>query len=436
MDKRERRVRAVELGKDVLIVLLICSALWLLTRSQLFQARGTEDHQINLVQTQSGTRADAARPLRITANLEGGAEDIRYGVQYDADASDALFQRVAGLLVEALSSAGEAEQITRSQWEKALLTAPGVSFDFQGEMPLSVLAGWLSGEESSIDGVVRRLTLTVWQEKVALCYRDEEDGVYYRRLSEVANEAHLVEALSGLEDTGARYAFESELTRDLDRDTLVMTADLRPAVYRADNPMAGGRAALEALMGDLGFSVDASSFYSSGDEQVARSGNDSIRLSERGVAEYRAGEDSDHFRIPARLDEPSLFESVEACRQLAAATLGARSGQARLYLMSARETGAGLEVRFGYCLNGAVVRLEQDCAARFLVRGGRIDQFELCFRSYTDNGETSVVLPIRQATAAMNAMGLEGEELLLVYQDTGGEMVTASWAAASASEKR
>ena len=37
--------------------------------------------------------------------------------------------------------------------------------------------------------------------------------------------------------------------------------------------------------------------------------------------------------------------------------------------------------------------------------------------------------PIPQAAAAMEAMGLEGEELLLVYSDNGGETVSASWAA-------
>ena len=40
-----------------------------------------------------------------------------------------------------------------------------------------------------------------------------------------------------------------------------------------------------------------------------------------------------------------------------------------------------------------------------------------------------MVLPIPQAAAAMEALGLEGEELLLIYSDVGGESVSASWAA-------
>lgn len=436
MDKRGKRARAVELGKDVLIVLLLCSAVWLLARSQLFHSNRTQDHQVSSIQTQSGTRADTARPLRMTANLEGSADNIRYGVQYDAGAADALFGQVASLLVEALSSAGEPERVTRAQWERAQLTAPGVSFDFQGKLPVSVLVGWLSGEESRMDAVIRRMTLTVWQEKVALYYRDEEDGLYYRCLSEVASKNHLVEALANLGDNGAAYAFESETYRVLDPDTLVSPEPGNPPVYGAANPVSGGRAALEGVMSDLGFALDASSFYSSGDEQVARSGNDDIRLSERGVAKYRAGEDSDRFQIAAQGGSSALFESVEACRQVAAAALGPRMGEARLYLISAEETGEGLEVCFGYCLNGSVVQLESGSAAWFLVRNGRIDQFELHFRSYTDSGERSVVLPVRQAAAALEAMGLEGEELLLVYRDTGGDTVTASWASAGTAEVR
>ena len=62
---------------------------------------------------------------------------------------------------------------------------------------------------------------------------------------------------------------------------------------------------------------------------------------------------------------------------------------------------------------------------------GRITGFQLRTRRYTDAGTTTVVLPERQAMAAMEAKGHENEELLLVYLDTGAEMVTASWAAAS-----
>lgn len=436
MDKTKRS-RAVETVKDVLIVLLTCSALYLAARSQLMNPLSgfwrEEAPQTGTVQTESMARADAARPLRMIAHLEGATGVLRYGVQYDTATSDGLFQQVAGLLAEALSGAGAPEQITRYQWEQALLMAPGISFDFQGELPMAVLAGWLAGEDTHLEGAVRHLTLTMWQDAVALYYRDEETGAYYRCLSEMANGLPLTETLSTLAENGAVYAFESEDYQDLDPDTLITGEPPVPAVYTASNPMAGGRAALEALMDDLGLSVDSSSFYSSGNEQVARSGNSSIRLSADGTAVYQADSEEDSlFLVSMGRSNASVFEAVEACRKLAADTIGTNCGEARFYLTHAREGEAGLEVRFDYCLNGAPVRLEEGTAAWFLVRNGQIVQFEFRFRSYADSGETTVVLPVRQAMAVMDSLGRTGEELLLMYSDTGGERVTAAWTATGA----
>lgn len=434
MDRTKTRRRIVEMWKNALILMLTCSAVWMASQSQilspLFGLFQKEEAKTGAVQTQSGARADAARPLQLAVNLSGGAGQIRYGVQYDVDASDALFQQVASLLVETLSSAGTPETVTRLQWERAMTTAPGVAFDFQGQLPMPVLVGWLAGEDTTLDVTVRRLVLTEWEGKAALYYRDEETGKYYRCLSEVANQSHLEEAVSALTDNGATYAFESDLYENLDPDTLLLGTTPVPAVYRASNPMMGGRPALEELLSDLGISVDASNFYPTGNEQVARSGSNSIRLSDQGVAVYEAGEeDGALFQVSARQEEATLLESVEACRQLAASTVGARCGQARLYLISVQESEDGLVVRFGYSLNGCTVQLEGDSAARFLVQGGQITEFELNFRSYTEAGETSILMPVRQAAAALGALRLDGKELLLVYDDTGDETTEAFWAA-------
>ena len=39
-----------------------------------------------------------------------------------------------------------------------------VYMDFQGEIPLPVLVGWLSGGETKLTATVRRLALTLWEE--------------------------------------------------------------------------------------------------------------------------------------------------------------------------------------------------------------------------------------------------------------------------------
>ena len=124
----------------------------------------------------------------------------------------------------------------------------------------------------------------------------------------------------------------------------------------------------------------------------------------------------------------TLEDSVELCRQLVMTTLGARCGEARLYLMSAEATQTGWEIEFGYQLNGVPVRLERGYAARFLVEGEQVTQFTLYFRNYVSGGDTASPLPLRQAIAALVAEGLEGEELVLIYPDSGGDTLTAGWA--------
>lgn len=432
MDKGRKRRRAIEFAKDVLIVLLTCSALWLVTRSQIMSSINgllqEETPAGGTHETQGGTRADA-RPLRIVASLPGETRTGRCALQYDQVAVDGLFQQVVGLLVETLSSAGAPEEVTRSQWEQALTTPPSLCLDFQGEIPLTVLSGWLAGEEMDNTATVRRLVLTVWDKSVALYYQDRNDGSYYRCLSEVANGQHLTEALVSLQDNGAYYAFESGQYDWLDPDTLLTDSVPTPDVYQVKNPLSGDQSALEQIMTALDLPVNSSSFYSVGDERVARIGGDNLRLSGNGVVEYHAEEGSSLFTAAAQPEDATLFQVVEACRKLAAATVGSNAGQARLYFSGVRESEEGLEVSFNYCLNGIPVRLEDGAAAWFQVENGRITRFVLRYRSYTDSGETSVVLPIPQAAAAMEAMGLEGEELLLVYSDNGGETVSASWAA-------
>ena len=74
----------------------------------------------------------------------------------------------------------------------------------------------------------------------------------------------------------------------LDPDTLLTEGGLDPVIYQAANPAVGGQSALAALAEDLDFSVGSSVFYSAGTEQVVRNGNDTLRLTERGIATYLA----------------------------------------------------------------------------------------------------------------------------------------------------
>lgn len=430
MSKR-RRKQIVERIKSLLIVLLSCSAVYLVV---LTQSIAVPSGLLSWPSTGGGglavaDPAETARPLRMAAVIPAGGNEVqRFGVQYsEADTAD-LFQQAYTILVEALSSANQLKEVTEAEWRQALSAAPGLYFDWQGEVPLEVLDGWLSVENPMLTGSVRRMVLAAREGRVFLCYFDETAGRYYACASDVVSVNRLEEVVETLRDNGARFAFETEEYGGLEPYTLILEKSLSPAVYASVDPLEGGQR-LSALQEALDFPENSASFSGVG-EQVIRSRNDTLRIGVDGTVTFEpAAEGSGRYILPGT----GVYEAVEGCRDLAQQAVSAVGGEERLFLMSARETGEeSWEIRFGYSLNGIQVRLGDDgWAARFTVEQGQITGFQLRMRCYTDAGTTTVVLPERQAMAAMEAKGHENEELLLVYLDTGAEMVTASWAAAS-----
>lgn len=422
--------RMVERVKSLLIVLLSCSAVYLAVRIQmpvslhsLLPTRTTQSSS----QTTQESRIQAAQPLRMAVTLRGGEESLRYGVQYDQEAQDILFQQMYSLLVEALSSAEAPAAVDEGAWREAVNTAPGIYFDWQDELPFSVLVGWLSVENEQLTGSVRRLVLTA-QESQAVLYYCGQGETYYRAVCPMVDVSRLSEAVAGVKDNGARFAFEQEEFDGLAPYTLLLGENLTPKIYQASNPLEQEEIQ-EQVRQTLDFSDDASVSYITSNEQVIRNGNDTLRLAADGsTVTFTAAEEGSRYPVAGS----GVYGAVERCRQLAVDTLGELCGQARVYLMSVKETGEeSWQIEFGYLLDGVPVRLgEEGYAARFQVSGGRVVSFTLCLRSYTDSGTTSVVLPQRQAMAAMEAKGHQGEELLLVYLDTGIQQVSASWAAA------
>lgn len=435
--KRPKETSLIEWGKNILILLLIGSMLWILVHSSVMRRPiehllGKRTQEETIQQQPNVGWMEAVRPLRMVATLMEGGQVLRCGYQYDQSRVDTVFQSAAPLLAQALSNGTQPEQILVAQWETALQQAPGLCFDFQGAMPLSVLLEWLSGKELTSDLQVRRILLTGQGGTLTLYYEDAERERYYQGTVDSISVEQLEYVLAPLRDNGAFYAFESEAYAVLEPNTLLTPNTSTQLIYTAENPMSAGRSDLELLIQDLGFALSACSFYSA-DEEVVRCGSETVRLSNSGVVEYRAGEYAgDHFRLPVHeKGHVTPFMAVELCRNLLSRVMNNRCGEAQLYLrrMETHIEG-GWRITFDYALNGSHVALETGNAAEFYVENGEITSFTLRLRRYTQTGETTPVLPSLQAAAAVQAMQWSGRELLLIYQDRGEEQVTASWAVA------
>ena len=73
---------------------------------------------------------------------------------------------------------------------------------------------------------------------------------------------------------------------------------------------------------------------------------------------------------------------------------------------------------------------QEGWAARVEITGQAITGFQLQLRSYTYLEEGPQVLPELQATAALEAQGLKGSELMLYYyDDLRSDTVSADWGA-------
>ena len=433
MDKRKFLRTVIELGKDVLIIGLTCSALWMLRGGGLWQRVSLTDDRVPGIteqQVSAEDRAAAARPMSITATMRCGVLPERCVVRYDEGGVDTLFRQLAGLLVETLSSVGEPGRVNRAAWEAALAQSPGFCFDFQGELPLSVLSGWLGVERELPEITVRRLLLTVYGEDVALYCYDLTQEQWLRFTTGVVSVAQLENALEGLVSDGAYYAFESEVTANMAPDTVLTPAPEPMPVCTASNPVAGGRSALEGLMGDLNINLTGCVFYPAAGAEVARIGSDTLRLSTAGVLEYHTDvEGAQQFPVTPINGESEAFAAVESCRGLLRQVMTERCGQVRPYLSRIEQTQQGWRVEFEYSLNGVSVALKQGCAAAFEIRNGHITDFTLRLRSYALGEEEQLVLPPVQAAAAMSALSLRGRELRLAYLDGGEERLVTNWAA-------
>jgi len=427
--KSKGRSRLVEWGKSLLIVLLAISALYLLGQTQLAgkiedSVQGLFDRNTSSKQEKpiSQTSSMKLNPMRLAVFQDGR----RFGVQYDKTEADAAFSTLSTLLSEALSSAGVPEKISEVDWRNALCST-GIYVDFLYTLPMNILARQLGdGQENpALSGSARRICLAADGEDVSLFYKDETDGAYYASKTTLSRSFHLDAAVSDWVPNGALFAFEVPNMDILEPYTL-LTETPQPAVCAAENPLLTDSTRVQELLTALTFTSQYEELDPVQGGQIVE-GNDTLRLSEDGVITFHTIDDSDSRFI---LSEHDVRNTVAYVQTIVEATAGKWCGQADICLAKVEETAEKTIITFQYCINGIpVVQPGMGAAAQFSVASGVITDFSLRLRTYSQTGENSLVLPEVQATAAMEAMNKKGKELVLIYQDTGAELMHAVWTA-------
>lgn len=426
------RRRFIEIGKDLLIAALTCSALFLAWQTPLAtQLRGWVSPAAPAEEPVARQPKEAVEPYGITARNSMGL----YGAIYDSDQVDRAFGELSPLLGEAFATAGTPERTTRRQWQ-ALLEAPGVYCAFQGAPSLQVMSAWLGQEVGSLTGNAQALLLGWDGAQVWLCWREGDS--YYRAPTRVLYQGRMDAILEGFSPNGAAFAYTLAQTdpayEPIDPDVLVPMTVSQPRAYTASAPdLAGDQEALEQLLSALGFQSGVGSAYEAVGGLAINEGGDRLRVSSDGTVIFHAG-DEPRYPVPTQLDRPTAEEAATAAWTLLGRAAAPWKGDTTVFVLTgAEETGSGWTVTFHSRLEGVPLRTgTEGWTARFTVAGDRVTDFTLTLRSYAPAGEETTLLPSQRLAAA--AMGSEshrqsGRRLTLCYSDTGGGSLTAGWIA-------
>lgn len=418
---------ALELCKDLLIVALTCSAVFLALQTPMAnQVRGWVLPPQPSAQPMAQQRSEALLPYGIAVRNSLGL----YGVCYDEVQVGRVFEQLTPYLGEALATAQSPERISRRQWE-ALLEAPGFYCAFQGTPSLTACCAWLGGG-GTLTGSAQSLLLAWDGSQLWLGWR--EGSTLFRAETQVVYADHLDAVLETFFPNGAAFAYalaRSDETYDsLDPDVLVSIAAPQPPIYTATAPdFVGDSAALEQLLKALGFQSGVGSAYEAGGDLAINESGDRLRVSSAGSVTFHAGDET-RYPVSSAGSHPRLEEAALAAWDLLNQAAAPWKGETAFVLTGAEEISGGWRFTFHARLGGIPVRTGREgwCAS-FTVTGQAVSDFTLTLRAYTPSGETSLVPGERLAAAARRALPGSGKRLVLSYSDTGAAAVSAGWVA-------
>lgn len=421
--------RAIEWVKTALIALLAFSALILGWRTELFNDFIASIPLFGSVAdlvwggagasvTMSDSIKEAARPFDIVITDEDGG---RYGVRYDTDARNSVYDRTSSIIRESLGSFSELREISEEEW-RAALSGPGVYFEYITPVKLSVLDRWLDARMSAAagDAFLRRICVAFGEDRSRIYYQDHESGLFYG--ADTASAAGKAQELGIYSANGAVFAYETGIkAAEAAPYMLIMPGRDHPDIRAS----AAGSAEelLDIILGAMGIRrSETSTYYDSSGVLVCVGTQLNVRVDADGYVFYRRTEAQSQ---PAAAETLSESDMIERARVIAADTIARTCGGAEVFFDSL-DYGAGesCSVLFTYYIAGGRIMLfENEYAARVTFTAGAVLEFELNFRNFLQSGEYTRLLPERLALAAA------GGEFILCYSDTGAERLPPAWVA-------
>lgn len=413
-----------ELCKNMAILFLSCSAVYLVSRVEAFTKfthyLGEED-SITVQEVYSAVEEPVGVVLPSVMVALGGEGDslTQVGVQ----STEEVFLMTSQILKECLGNLATVEEVGLEEYMAALAQAPSLYYQWTGEIPLGMLSQWLS-EEDSLEqtGQAKGILLTGDVDGMALYYQSGEG--FFRCGLSALEVSRLESVVAQVEGEGVAFAFQQEAWSSLYPLTLLWETERMPVVFSAATPYDEGH---NPLLDLLGFQAASSSQYSIQDGVAIRSGTDSLRLTYDGMVSYQSEEQS-RFLLSHSQEEITLLEQVEGCWQYGLQIYQTLVTVPELSFYGVSEEEEGRVISFSASLSGIPLSYGNDVVAmEFTVVEDEIKSFSIYYRNYLATETYQPVLPLAQALQIMASHDLEGRELVLAYPDQGGESLTATW---------
>ena len=402
--------------KTLLIVLLTASAVFLAWKGSLFSAFFPERASAAAPTPEAPEQSYAVAALPVAAAVRGPS-GLCFGVKYDEEAMDALFDGFSAILSETLGSAEEPMAIGRYTWQDRLLEE-SLYLDYGFDLPIAALAAWM-GVEAPWAGEMSARSFLLDQDEggsVRLSCRCGDGSSF--QCATAASWATLRGMLEEYRPNGAAFAFELPALGDCDPFLLVL--EQLPALSNVH--ITAERSAAAAACAELfGFNLGSQSRYYEADGTLVYPGeNGVLRLWADGSVGYTASEEGGRS-VPAAADR------IEEARRLAETVHAAFAGEEKLCLarVEADEAG-GLSLSFVYVLDGVRVELAAGPAARAVWRAGKLSELTLQPRSCRKGEAAGVLLPEMQAAAAAGSIR-RGAAPELVLPEAGEERIEPTW---------
>lgn len=414
--------------QNIAIVALSLSAVILFAQTQLYNLASTTIGQYldQLLETPAQAEHTASTQISALSHPVHVAVTGVYGRFGDMTmvTSGETFRPLNDLLKEALGSARVYTVCSEGEFLESL-NSTSIYYDFLTSLPLSVLADTDTAATGS--GIqARRLILSDQGERGVQLYIQDSSGTY-QYCSTAVSRGDLESAADGYELGNAVFAFELAKTdstyASLDPCSLFLS-DVIPSfpVLQASQTPADSNQLLTALS----FNPRTNYRYPESDgTEVIVEGERSLRIRPDGTLLYRSGGETALTIDTADPDLPTMQEAAAGSNMLLQKLMN-NSGDGQLYLQSIQQVEDTTVLQFDYHAGSIPIRFSDgSCAAEVTLTGSTVSALTLRFRQYAFSGESSLLLPLRQALAI--AVQNRGTDLSIGYADNGTETLAACW---------